>query len=222
MRGLGVRRIDRGIAPAGLSDNDLRWLILKGVVEHAIEVTQSGEDVRSFRPTAGCTLSERACFIWTEKAQEFAFADADGTAGQRNTQNGHAVTANGHNARIVAVPLTVDLVKNPTWDRDRQELRWGEYVVKQFKVPSPNQETILAAFEEEHWPPRIDDPLPPKCDQDPKRRLHDTINTLNRNQKNSLIRFLGDGSGQGVRWEPMGRSLTGNGVAHGVNTPGGE
>ena len=48
---------------------------------------------------------------------------------------------------------------------------------------------------------RIDDPLSPKLDQDPKRRLHDTINSLNRNQKRPLVRFLGDGSGQCVRWE---------------------
>jgi len=37
--------------------------------------------------------------------------------------------------------------------------------------------------------------------QDSKRRLHDTINSLNRNQKQSLIRFLGDGKGEGIRWE---------------------
>jgi hypothetical protein len=34
-------------------------------------------------------------------------------------------------------------------------------VVKEFKLPAPNQETILTAFQEEGWPPRIDDPLPP-------------------------------------------------------------
>ena len=77
----------------------------------------------------------------------------------------------------------------------------GDIVVKQFKVPALNQERILAAFEEEGWPVHIDDPLPPHPEQDPKRRLHDTINSLNRNQKNPLIRFLGNGNGQGIRWE---------------------
>jgi hypothetical protein len=47
---------------------------------------------------------------------------------------------------------------------------------------------------------RIDDPLPPQADQDPKRRLHDTINALNRKQRQRVIRFSGDGTGQGVRW----------------------
>jgi hypothetical protein len=63
------------------------------------------------------------------------------------------------------------------------------------------QEAILIAFEEERWPPRIDDPLPGSPDLLPKRRLHDTIKSLNRNQKNRLVRFMGDGTGEGVRWE---------------------
>ena len=91
----------------------------------------------------------------------------------------------------------------PCWDCDRQELRMGSQVVKEFKLHSPNQAIILAAFEEEGWPPRIDDPLPHHVDIDPKQRLHDTIKSLNRNQKARLIRFRGDGTGQGIRWEAV-------------------
>jgi hypothetical protein len=97
----------------------------------------------------------------------------------------------------------------PHWDRDRQELRFGDILVKQFKVPAPNQEIILSSFEEEGWPARIDDPLPPQPNQDSKRRLHDTINALNRSHRQPLIRFLGDGSGEGIRWE-----RTSGGVTH--------
>jgi hypothetical protein len=89
----------------------------------------------------------------------------------------------------------------PEWDQVRQELRVSGMLVKQFKVPAANQEAILATFHEEDWPPRIDDPLVPRGDQDPKRRLHDTINSLNRNQKRPILHFFGDGTGQGVRWE---------------------
>ena len=89
----------------------------------------------------------------------------------------------------------------PKWDRDRRELRLGGHLVKVFKLPSPMQEAILMAFEEEHWPPKIDDPLPVHPDLIPKRRLHDTIKGLNRNQKSCLIRFTGDGTGEGIRWE---------------------
>ena len=59
------------------------------------------------------------------------------------------------------------------------------------------------AFEEDGWPARIDDPLPPAKKIDAKQRLHDTIKNLNRNQKQRLIRFMGDGTGQGVRWKPI-------------------
>ena len=89
----------------------------------------------------------------------------------------------------------------PLWDAARQELRVGDSLVKQFRLPAPNQGRILMAFEEEGWPSRIDDPLPPQPDLDPKRRLHDTIKSLNRNQKHRLLRFKGDGQGLGILWE---------------------
>jgi hypothetical protein len=74
-------------------------------------------------------------------------------------------------------------------------------LVKQFRLPALNQELILAAFEEEAWPPHIDDPLPNALGQDPKQRLHDTIKRLNRHQVNRLIRFRSDGTGSGIIWE---------------------
>ena len=57
---------------AGVSDNDLRWLIGKGHVEHSDEVTETDEEVRSFLPASGAVFSERACFILTERGQAFA------------------------------------------------------------------------------------------------------------------------------------------------------
>jgi len=89
----------------------------------------------------------------------------------------------------------------PRWDQERRTLYVGGYVVKQFREPAPNQEAVLAAFHQEGWTHRIDDPLPPSADQDPKYRLHHTIQRLNNHQKNHLIRFRGDGTGQGVYWE---------------------
>ena len=98
------------------------------------------------------------------------------------------------------LPGTVE-VRRPKWDRDRRQLRLGTHIVKEFKVPATNQEIVLAVFEEEFWPPRIDDPLPRKSDIDPQRRLHDTINSLNRRQRHRLLHFSADGLGQSVRWE---------------------
>jgi hypothetical protein len=92
----------------------------------------------------------------------------------------------------------------PRWDPECRVLLVGGRVVKQFRVPAGNQELILAAFEEMGWPRHIDDPLPPVHDLDPKQRLRDTISRLNRNQKQRLIRFHGDGNGRGLRWSLPG------------------
>lgn len=92
----------------------------------------------------------------------------------------------------------------PCWDGQLRVLRLGERVVKRFRQPSPNQEAVLSAFQQEDWPPRIDDPLPFSIDQDAKRRLNRTIERLNKHQRSSLIRFYGDGTGRAVCWEPLG------------------
>jgi hypothetical protein len=179
---------------AGCTNSEFRWFVCKGFVDHAKETTLAGEDARTFqrrqRP-GGLTFSRRTCFVLTEAGSRFACSVL--TEPSADTPCG-----------LIACSKPADespVAPKPQWDRERQELRFGDIVVKQFKVPAANQERILAAFEEEDWPVRIDDPLPPNSDQDSKRRLHDTINSLNRNQKQNLIRFVGDGSGQGVRWE---------------------
>jgi hypothetical protein len=78
-------------------------------------------------------------------------------------------------------------------------------LVKKFKLPAPNQRKVLIAFEEEKWPYRIDDPLPQHPEIDPRRRLHHTLVALNRNHRCEAIRFLGDGSGEGVCWDQIVR-----------------
>jgi hypothetical protein len=94
-----------------------------------------------------------------------------------------------------------DRPDRPRWDAEMRQLLAAGKVVKQYRQPAKAQECILAAFEELGWPARIDDPLPSNGQTSPKRRLHDTIKQLNRNQENALIRFSGDGTGTGVKWE---------------------
>jgi len=74
-------------------------------------------------------------------------------------------------------------------------------VIKRFRQKRRDQETILAAFEEQGWPPRIDDPLPGREGLDRRRHLRDTTDNLNRHQQHRLIKFMGDGTGQGVPWD---------------------
>jgi len=183
----------------GLTSTDLRWLVMKGWVEQGIETTLPGEARRSFRSTKGLRFLKRTGFVLTAVGVEAARAVA-GTGFEPIESTEPAEPAIGEEAtgaKSDAMPAARVL---PHWDADLQELRVNGLIVKQFKVPAPNQEMVLAAFQEEGWPARIDDPLPPQADQDPKRRLHDTIVSLNRTHKHRLIRFMGDGSGEGVRW----------------------
>ena len=176
-----------------LTRNDVRWLLSKQLADVALEITVHGESERVFRHDVTRLFSPRSCFILTER----------GRATAARCVPGNELSCDSFDKLCIR-----SMECTPNWDSDRQTLRFGDLVIKQFKVPAANQEAVLAAFQEEQWPPRIDDPIPRRGDQSPKRRLHDTINSLNRNQKAKVIRFLGDGSGEGVRWELLS-DLTG-------------
>ena len=181
----------RELRSVGLTNSDLRWMVLKGYLQPGCETTLPGEPQRSFRPIQGLIFAKRTCFVLTP-----AGVEAARSTGAHSERGGDAATLRPTTSGDrPPAPRVV-----PHWDADLQELRVNGLIVKQFKVPAPNQEMVLAAFEEEHWPARIDDPLPPQAEQDPKRRLHDTIVSLNRNHKHRMLRFMGDGSGEGVRW----------------------
>jgi hypothetical protein len=166
----------------GLRANELRWLIFKGWVVHAHEVAARSSERRSFTAGGPGRFDRTSCFALTP-------------AGARLLE------------RLLPGPIeptadeaTCDALI-PRWDQERQELRLADYLIKRFKVPANTQGLVLGTFQEEGWPARIDDPLPGHPEQDRKRRLHNTINALNRNQIHPFIRFLGDGRGEGIRWE---------------------
>lgn len=173
----------------GLTTVDCRWLAYKGWVEIARELSATPGSPRRFKHDLQLSLSRRSCLVLTDLGATQARKQLAVRLQQAQTRVSDAAGPNG--ARVLM----------PTWDRERHELRVAARLVKQFRLPSPNQETVLTALQEENWPVRIDDPLPPNKKLDAKQRLHDTIKNLNRHQKHRLIRFMGDGTGQGVRWE---------------------
>jgi hypothetical protein len=183
----------------GISRSDGRWLIHRGLVSHALEVTSLDDRRRRFVASRNSGLSRRSCLVLTEKGRALAhrvaeWPDANVTA----LADRLSAARRGQVGRTNIVAMAP---QSPMWDGDRRQLRVGSRIVKEFKVPAMNQEIVLAVFEEERWPPRIDDPLPWKCDIDPQRRLHDTINSLNRRQRLRLVHFSADGLAQGIRWE---------------------
>jgi hypothetical protein len=99
------------------------------------------------------------------------------------------------------IRLAADIPAIPHWDPEQRVLSIGMSVVSQYRAAAPNQEAVLAAFQEDGWPRRIDDPLCFRAGLKPKYRLHFTIQSLNESQRQRLIRFYGDGTGEGICWE---------------------
>ncbi len=174
---------------AGLSPNDLRWLVCKDYVHHARDTTTENHQKRRFAQRGFLRFTPSACFVLTERGFRAICGALEGESPDMPMSAPAASVAYAGGTK-------------PHWNRDQRDLLVGTVVVKRFRVPAPNQELVLSAFEEEGWPPRIDDPLPPIFDISSKRRLHTTIAALNRNQAHRVLRFRGDGRGEGVLWEP--------------------
>jgi hypothetical protein len=160
-------------------------------------------------PHALETLKIDQIFIWLEEAaderdREMAvIRDAAGNSPKSRadgTQIAHEPSGNDSSeaAGPSARPDSSDRPRHilPQYDPDRRELVFDGRVLKQFRQPAKNQERVLVVFQEEKWPMRIDDPLDPG-------RLNETIRALNENMQANLIRFVADGKGEGVRWEPV-------------------
>ena len=179
------------LSATGLAPRDLRWLLKKGYIARAREVTAAPAVVRHIEP-AGPTFGHDDCFVVTDAGLAVLRASGVG-ATQPDAPAIFAIN------RVSSVEDRAGL--RPHWDAQRRTLAVGDTLVKRYRQPSSVQELILAAFEEEGWPARVADPLPRRGDQEPKRRLHDAIRALNQHQAASLIRFGGDGTGEGVLWE---------------------
>jgi hypothetical protein len=194
---------------AGMTSSDLRWMVAKAFAEHGQETSGYDDPHRSFRRSNGYFFNKDTCLILTPSGAALAEHVFRGTArSPQATFSALAAVANetpaqasaGHTDYGIKTSARFDL--KPRWDAIRRELTLAGRIVKRFRVPARNQETILSVFEEEGWAEHIHDPLPITHDIDGPTRLHDAINRLNRCQINPLLRFHGDGKGTGVFWEP--------------------
>lgn len=175
-----------------VSANDLRWCVAAGLVDHANETTATDGQRRSFVDATSLSFGSRTCFALSPTGVRMA----------------GAFEPVEEDAELPA-PAAVDRqpTVKPVWDAERRQLSVDGVVVKHFKLPSPNQVTILSTFQEDGWPYHIDDPLPACPTVSPKERLRYTIKSLNKYQKHRLIRFCGDGRGEGICWELRGEAL---------------
>lgn len=171
----------------GHSEMQLRILVMEGVLIHIKETTVGLSRSRKFENGGTNAFEKSSCFLLSESQDETI---------------GGLLARDGYEGKRPSSAPSIDLDStSPFWDPRHRKLMYSGKLVKHFRCPAHNQETILSAFQEEEWPPRISDPLPPSNASDSKQRLHDTIRSLNRNQANSLIKFGGDGTGEGVVWE---------------------
>ncbi len=188
----------------GLNANDFRWLMRRGFVEHLRETTHPHEMGRSFVSCDNLAFSDQSCFSLTETGVAAAEEWLGGTS-RLALLTGEVAPLSESDCQSAPdrheAPSRLRASATPRWNSEVRELLVGHTLVKCFRYAAVNQEKVLAAFEEEGWPSRIDDPLPPEPEQDPKRRLNDTIKCLNRKQANRLLHFRGDGTGQRVVWE---------------------
>jgi hypothetical protein len=174
----------RWLAAAGLSVSGLRWLLCRGYAEHGRERFRSrGGNRRSFVSLSTLALPRSTCVVLTAAGIVLARS----LAGNR---------ASGPRSDLEAAVPRV-----PFWDDGNRELWCGDLLVKRFKRPAENQELILCSFQELECVRRIDDPLPGEDGIEPRRRLHETINHLNERHLHPVLRFGGDGTGTGVRWD---------------------
>jgi hypothetical protein len=174
----------------GASVSLLRSLVRAGLVEHRQEITRPDDQARQFQPLANLSLPERTCLILTDAGMTFACEQLPNLrAAHESTAT--ASTINGRDSSRTT----------PEWDALRRELRFAGQVVKVYRVPAENQERVLTAFQEAGWPACLADPLPQKPEQNASRRLHETIQKLNRIVHCKVIRFRGDGTGTRICWE---------------------
>lgn len=178
----------------GIDLTDLRWLVARNFVELRREITVPKAFQRAFVEPDVPRLTADAAFMLTVAGSEFV---------QGLGESRGSIVVESIPDRDPIAPTAAPAAEEPDrphWDADRRELRFRGQIVKQFRVPAANQELILTAFEEEGWPPFIDDPLPRHGHDEPTRRLQATIKSLNRRQWNPTIRFHGNG-GEKVLWE---------------------
>jgi hypothetical protein len=82
----------------------------------------------------------------------------------------------------------------PVWEGTSRRLMFRGQECKRFRRPAPDQEKILAAFQEEGWPEAIDDPLT-------SGKLSRTVESLNDRLQH--IKFSLNGANTGVCWRAV-------------------
>jgi hypothetical protein len=114
--------------------------------------------------------------------------DAEGEAKSANPQSRAAGTD--------AMPTTINWGRGPRWDEKNRQFLFDGKVIHTYKHKAENQFAVLRAFQAAGWERTIKSPL--------RKDLHSqTLKALNAFAPDE-IKFHGDGTGEGLRWEKPG------------------
>jgi hypothetical protein len=163
----------------GVSATDLRLLLSHGWVEQWLDATSKRATQRCLTRVRHHGLSDQGCLVLRPDAVEPA-------------------------RQLLPAPAGVLEPARPVWHSRRRVLSYRGLVVKRFRVWTPNQIPILEAFEEEGWPVMVYSPLSADTEYQARAMLNDAVKRLNRTHVTpGLLRFHGDGTGEGIRWEAL-------------------
>jgi hypothetical protein len=179
----------RELREDGIDDEILLWLLYQGHVEHFRCSGTASPAESTLEPVDSVFILGNSCFALTEAGDRFG-SSLLGLLVEEQEETHEAAWG------MLAVGQLL-----PRYDRTFRRFTWGQHLLKFFRQPAINQEIVLCTAEELGWTAWFDDPLPRTPGTNPKERVHDTINALNRNQKPYLVHFKGDGSGARFGWE---------------------
>jgi hypothetical protein len=192
---VGISELD-GLS---VSRGSLRWLLFRQFALHAYELRSTNDAVRVFSKSLGPCFQPNSSFVITPLG--LSLLRRFESLSRRSAANDTELRVQFPRAPIRNADWAQSASEIPYYDRVRGELSVGEVLVRTFRRPARNQQAVLETFQELSWEARIDDPLPPVGEVAAKLRLNQTIKKLNSHQLSPLIRFIGDGSGEGVLWK---------------------
>jgi hypothetical protein len=174
----------------GLGSSDIRWLVSKGYIAHALEVTKPHDKQRQFQAADNLALTERSCFVVTCSG-----IDLLAQWGGRTETFEPTFAKPPMNDRDEDLPR-----RRPRWDEKQHTLYWGSVLVKHFQREARNQEAILRSFEEAAWAEVLSEVPILRTTGNTKACFRDAIRNLNRNVA-PYLSFRQEGCGRRLVWQ---------------------
>jgi hypothetical protein len=165
----------------GLTNEDLRWLVLERLAEQWRETTRAGSRKRTFCKSPALKLASSTCFVVSPKGMSLV---------RRIYQVGHD--------RSGASEL------KPHWNPRTGDWTFDGRLIKHLRDDADAQRKVLDQCQTENW---ADDITNPFADLPTKERGHylgQTLFHLNSNQREAQIKISACKKSRCIRWRFLG------------------